>query len=151
MCGGSTHDHVEYTYCSCQILNWCQQRTFLLVLARLSSHRFPNRQEEKAALIYNYHPVYTGDIITMLQCYFWQWSALAKLLYTKTGEWSKQHFLWRQRLRRSNAPGIFSAVFPSTAWQLFWWLALTGLVVKRNVSYQGPKKQTKQQKKAEPL
>ncbi|KAJ7386770.1 hypothetical protein OS493_006795 [Desmophyllum pertusum] len=39
--------------------------------ARLSSHRFPSRKEEKAALIYNNHPTYTGDIAPMLQCYFW--------------------------------------------------------------------------------
>jgi len=39
--------------------------------ARLSSHRFPSRKEEKAALIYNYNPVYTGDLVTFLQCYFW--------------------------------------------------------------------------------
>ncbi|KAJ7386645.1 hypothetical protein OS493_006631 [Desmophyllum pertusum] len=44
---------------------------FFVSQARLSSHRFPSRKEEKAALIYNNHPTYTGDIIPMLQCYFW--------------------------------------------------------------------------------
>ncbi|KAJ7386771.1 hypothetical protein OS493_006796 [Desmophyllum pertusum] len=44
---------------------------FFVNQARLSSHRFSSRKEEKAALIYNNHPTYTGDIAPMLQCYFW--------------------------------------------------------------------------------
>lgn len=44
---------------------------FFVNQARLSSHTFPSIKEEKAALMYRYTPVYTGDLITMLQCYFW--------------------------------------------------------------------------------
>ncbi|KAM7425690.1 hypothetical protein ABFA07_022910 [Porites harrisoni] len=45
---------------------------FFVNQARLSSHQFPSIKEEKAALMYNYNPVYTGNLITMLQCYFWK-------------------------------------------------------------------------------
>lgn len=45
---------------------------FFFNSARLSSHQFPSIKEEKAALMYNYNPVYTGNLITMLQCYFWK-------------------------------------------------------------------------------
>ncbi|KAJ7339369.1 hypothetical protein OS493_005763 [Desmophyllum pertusum] len=44
---------------------------FFVNQARLSSHRFPSRKEEKAALIYKKYPIFTGDIVIMIQCYFW--------------------------------------------------------------------------------
>ncbi|XP_077980799.1 gamma-glutamyl hydrolase-like [Glandiceps talaboti] len=43
---------------------------FMVNEARQSHHTFPNKAEEDAALIYNYVPVYTGDIGSFDQCYF---------------------------------------------------------------------------------
>lgn len=44
---------------------------FFVNQARLSDHQFPSTEEEKKALIYNYAPTYTGDVVSVLQMYFW--------------------------------------------------------------------------------
>ncbi|KAM6953939.1 gamma-glutamyl hydrolase-like [Aplochiton taeniatus] len=43
---------------------------FFVREARKSSHRFKDKEEERAALIYNYNPVYTGDATVFEQMYF---------------------------------------------------------------------------------
>jgi gamma-glutamyl hydrolase len=42
---------------------------FLVNEARLSQHKFPTAEEEAASLIYNYAPVYTGNVSNFEQCY----------------------------------------------------------------------------------
>lgn len=45
---------------------------FFVNEARFSKHKFQTIKEEEAALIYNYSPVYTGDISNFDQCYVFE-------------------------------------------------------------------------------
>uniref|UniRef100_H3BHD7 folate gamma-glutamyl hydrolase n=2 Tax=Latimeria chalumnae TaxID=7897 RepID=H3BHD7_LATCH len=47
-----------------------QLADFFVNEARKSFHRFPSAEEEKAALIYNYSPIYVGNICSYMQVYF---------------------------------------------------------------------------------
>ena len=47
--------------------------------ARKSQHRFGSRQEEESYLIYNYTPIYTGNVSSsFLQSYFFNWWLISK-------------------------------------------------------------------------
>ncbi|XP_020901384.2 gamma-glutamyl hydrolase [Exaiptasia diaphana] len=43
---------------------------FIVGQARLNNHKFPSPEEEAAALIYNYNPMYTGSFSNFTQMYF---------------------------------------------------------------------------------
>ena len=45
---------------------------FFVNQARLNQHRFASPEEESAALIYNFTPVYTGKVSSFDQCYFFE-------------------------------------------------------------------------------
>lgn len=45
---------------------------FFVNQARLNQHKFATQEEEDAALIYNYDPVYTGNVSNFEQCYFFK-------------------------------------------------------------------------------
>jgi len=45
---------------------------FFVNEARKNTHTFSSEEEETKYLIYNYTPVYTGNVVSFLQCYFFQ-------------------------------------------------------------------------------